>query len=102
MGIDPEDPNAPIFSPGERRDSGDRPYRNRVIATENQGKVAEADYPFDLPRNDTRGPGNLAQVASALVADFELLHVLDHDVAIVDDLMAQLPQSLVETGNPDG
>jgi hypothetical protein len=101
MGIDPEHPDSLVFSPGERRDSGDRPYRNRVIATENQGKVAEGDYPFDFPRNDTGCPGNLTEVPSTLIPDFELLDILDHDVAVIDDFMAQLPQSLVETGNPD-
>ena len=73
-----------------------------MIAAEHQGKVPLGDDPLDLGADLAGGSGDLREVTGADVADLELLHVLDREVALVHHLVTQLGEALGEAGDADG
>src|SRR5215218_8680164 len=95
MRIDPEKPQLLALPLTSRGKPGDSAHSNGVIATEHQRKVAALYDRLDLPGQMIGDPGNLGEITRPLVADLQLLHVLDDEVAVVHDLMAELSQAIV-------
>ncbi len=73
-----------------------------MVAAQDQGEVAARRDPLHLPRDHLERARDLAEIAGARVADLERLHVLDDDVTLVHDGVAELAQPIGEPGDADG
>src|SRR5215218_6308926 len=102
MGVDPEQADSLILPLGIPRDARNGSHCDRVIPTQHQGEVTQAHDSPDFASKNGRGAGDLREIASPLVTDLELLHVLDDDVTLVDHLVSQLRQTVSDAGDANG
>src|SRR6476661_7514845 len=102
MRVDPQHPCSLPFAPGEGRNARDAAHRDGVVTAEHQGKMVQCHDPFDLACDDTRGAGDFAEIAGAFIAHLELFHVFDDHIAVVDHLVAQLPEPPIHPSDPNG
>ena len=102
VGVDPEEAQLLPLPPAEGGDARHGARGDRVVAAEHQRKVAAGHDPIDLLARHRRRADDLGEVARVHVADLELLHVLDGDVAVVHDRVPQLAQPVLDPGDPDG
>ncbi len=85
VGVDPEHAELFLLLAAVRRDAGNRPDGDRVIPTQHQGKSPALKDPLDRLGEQAGGPGDLPEVSGMSAPDGDLFHVLDVEVAAVED-----------------
>src|SRR5829696_1117310 len=102
MRVYPEDSQFLLLSLRPRSDAGHSADGDRMIASEHQGKVASLHDVLDLTGQNGRHARDLSQISGPLIADLQLLHVLDNEVAVIHDLVAELTQAICDPRDADG